>query len=147
MLPLKMHVKYFLGNLHCLWVTELYVVNLPIQGLVGFMVVMMTLTEQHCMLKKIFSLSRVPELHVINLSLHLLWLHNKPWNNGRNGANLLSLSYPLRPWAIKKSTTGATICCQNAPVAIHHRDIINYRNSYICCKLSFRSYVTHFHNK
>ena len=49
---------------------------------------------------------------------------------------------PLCPWAIKKSQPGATICCQNVLMAIHHKDMINYRNSYICCELSFVSYFT-----
>ncbi len=53
----------------------------------------------------------------------------------------------MHPWAIKNQLPGATICCQNAPVSIHHKDIINYRNSYICCELSFGSYLTCFHNK
>ncbi len=75
------------------------------------------------------------------------WPRTKPWYYGRNGANLHSLNYPLHPWAIKKQLQGATICCQNAPVAILHKDIINYRNSYICCELSFGSYFTCFHNK
>ncbi len=63
----------------------------------------------------------------------------KPWNNGCNGANLHFQNYPLRLWVIKSQLPGATIRCQNAPVAIHH--VINYRNSYICCELQFRSYL------
>ena len=53
----------------------------------------------------------------------------------------------MRPWAIKTKLLGATTCCQNAPVAIRHKDKINYINSYICRELSFRSYFTCFHNK
>ena len=49
--------------------------------------------------------------------------------------------------ATKNQLPGATVCCQIAPVAIRHKDIINYRNSYICCELSFGSYFTCFHNK
>ena len=56
-------------------------------------------------------------------------------------------SYPLRPWAMKNKLPGAIICYQNAPVVILHKDVMNYRNSYICCELSFVSYFSCFHNK
>ena len=54
----------------------------------------------------------------------------------------------MHPWALKNLQPGATICCQNAPVAIGHKDIITYRNSYILLReLCFVSYFTCFHNK
>ncbi len=54
---------------------------------------------------------------------------------------------PIAPVGTQKSTTGRKNCCQNAPVAIRHKNIINYINSYICRELSFESYFTCFHNK
>ena len=71
------------------------------------------------------------------------------WINGHNGANLHSYRYPLRPWVIKDQLLGATICCQNVPVTICHKDIITYKNSYIFRELIIYLWVTFtcFRNK
>ncbi len=55
----------------------------------------------------------------------------KPWINGdKDCTNFFALlKHPLHPWFFE--LPGTTICCQNAPMAIHHKDIMHYRNSYI----------------
>ena len=35
--------------------------------------------------------------------------------------------YPWSPWVIKNQLLGVTICRQNVPVAIPHKDVINYK--------------------
>ncbi len=48
---------------------------------------------------------------------------------------------PIAPVGNKNKLPGATICCQNVPVVIRHKAIVNCRNYYICYSKSRKQQV------